>query len=76
VLTLIAVAVMVASKIGVAMMAADLVASKDAGDLAVEELTRQMANLTFLGAVGQAVGLALLVAAIFVRRQKVRLAVS
>jgi hypothetical protein len=75
-LTLAAVAVMLASQIGVAMIQADLIAARDGGSQGLEEVGRQMGLVTFGGAVANAIGLALLVAAIFVRRRRYQVAVS
>lgn len=71
VMTLAGVAVMVVTKIGIAMVQANLIESRPSGGGDAEEFGRMMAMIGFTGACAHAVGLALLVAAIFVGRGKV-----
>lgn len=72
-LTLAAVAVMLATKIGVSVVQSNLIAAKDG--MEVVEFGRQMGTIGFYGALGNAAGLALLVAAIFIRRRRIQVAV-
>jgi len=69
-LTLAGVAVMVVTKIGVALLQSNLFEARQTGDHGSEEFGRMMALIGFTGSCVHAIGLALLVAAIFVGRAK------
>ena len=70
-LTLAGVIVILATKVGVAVVQSSLIDSRESSGYSSEELGRLMAMIGFTGACVHALGLALLVAAIFVGRRRV-----
>ena len=69
ILTLVAVGILVIATLGVAVIQASLIDGQQAGGRDPAEFARQMSNVALAGSCVRAVGLGLLIAAIFVGRR-------